>query len=194
MVPNGILRAVSGRIGGSTDHGGADTWRARSRPNCRTPRRCSTGPPTTTSSTRSTWPTRTASGTSSRERCPMAHTDRWGGSWLPTRYDDVNAIAHDIETFPSGNGISVVPIVDRRRSATTVDAGPGAHRRRPADQRRPAAAHVDASAGAADDEPCPCRRVRDLHPRAVPPARRRDPRAGARATPRPTTRSRSRCA
>jgi cytochrome P450 len=47
-----------------------------------------------------------------RETCPIAHTDRWGGSWLPTRYEDVNAIAHDIEKFPSGNGISVVPIVD----------------------------------------------------------------------------------
>lgn len=46
-----------------------------------------------------------------RERCPMAHTDRWGGSWLPTRYADVNAIAHDIDTFPSGNGISVVPLI-----------------------------------------------------------------------------------
>ncbi len=47
-----------------------------------------------------------------REACPMAHTDRWGGSWLPTRYADVYAIAHDIEKFPSGNGISVVPMVD----------------------------------------------------------------------------------
>jgi cytochrome P450 len=46
-----------------------------------------------------------------RQTCPMAHTDRWGGSWLPTRYADVNEIAHDILTFPSGNGISVVPIV-----------------------------------------------------------------------------------
>ena len=25
--------------------------------------------------------------------CPVAHSDRWGGSWLPTRYDDVVAIA-----------------------------------------------------------------------------------------------------
>ena len=47
-----------------------------------------------------------------RQSCPMAHTDRWGGSWLPTRYADVYAIAHDIEKFPSGNGISVVPLVD----------------------------------------------------------------------------------
>ena len=26
-----------------------------------------------------------------RETCPMAHTERWGGSWLPTRYEDVYA-------------------------------------------------------------------------------------------------------
>ena len=44
-----------------------------------------------------------------RERCPIAHTDRWGGSWLPTRYEDVTEIARNIEDFPSGNGISVVP-------------------------------------------------------------------------------------
>ncbi|HEY4609752.1 MAG TPA: hypothetical protein VIH06_11125, partial [Ilumatobacteraceae bacterium] len=23
--------------------------------------------------------------------CPVAHSDRWGGSWMPTRYDDVVA-------------------------------------------------------------------------------------------------------
>ena len=46
-----------------------------------------------------------------RETCPMAHTDRWGGSWLPTRYADVYAIAHDVQNFPSGNGISVVPLI-----------------------------------------------------------------------------------
>ncbi|CAB4365511.1 MAG: cytochrome P450 [Actinobacteria bacterium] len=47
-----------------------------------------------------------------RTACPMAHSDRWGGSWLPTRYEDVYAIAHDVVKFPSGNGISVVPLVD----------------------------------------------------------------------------------
>lgn len=45
-----------------------------------------------------------------RQTCPMAHTERWGGSWLPTTYKDVYAIAHDIEKFPSGNGISVIPL------------------------------------------------------------------------------------
>jgi cytochrome P450 len=36
-----------------------------------------------------------------RQRCPIAHTDRFGGGWLPTRYEDVAAIAHDTERFSS---------------------------------------------------------------------------------------------
>lgn len=36
-----------------------------------------------------------------RERCPVAHTDRFGGAWLPTRHEDVAAIAHDTEHFSS---------------------------------------------------------------------------------------------
>jgi len=36
-----------------------------------------------------------------RERCPVAHTDRFGGGWLPTRYADVSAIAYDTERFSS---------------------------------------------------------------------------------------------
>ena len=40
--------------------------------------------------------------------CPIAQTERWGGSWMPTRYDDVVAIAQEHETFTS-RGIIVVP-------------------------------------------------------------------------------------
>jgi cytochrome P450 len=36
-----------------------------------------------------------------RQRCPIAHTDRFGGAWLPTRYDDIAAIAYDTERFSS---------------------------------------------------------------------------------------------
>src|SRR5215510_13547966 len=36
-----------------------------------------------------------------RERCPIAHTGRFGGGWLPTRYDDVSAIAYDTDHFSS---------------------------------------------------------------------------------------------
>jgi len=44
-----------------------------------------------------------------RERCPIAHTERYGGAWLPVRHEDVAAIAHDTEHFTSrtvvmGNG------------------------------------------------------------------------------------------
>lgn len=40
--------------------------------------------------------------------CPIAHTDRWQGSWMPTRYEDVVAIAQEYETFTS-RGILVLP-------------------------------------------------------------------------------------
>ena len=46
-----------------------------------------------------------------RSTCPIAHTDRRGSTWLPTRYDDVVALAHDIEHF-SSQKISVIPVVE----------------------------------------------------------------------------------
>ncbi len=36
-----------------------------------------------------------------REGCPMAHSDRYGGAWFPTRHADVAAIAKDTERFSS---------------------------------------------------------------------------------------------
>lgn len=36
-----------------------------------------------------------------RETCPVAHTDRYGGAWLPTRHEDVAAIAYDTDRFSS---------------------------------------------------------------------------------------------
>jgi cytochrome P450 len=36
-----------------------------------------------------------------RESCPFAHTERYGGAWLPTRFDDVAEIAYDTEHFTS---------------------------------------------------------------------------------------------
>ena len=36
-----------------------------------------------------------------RRRCPVAHSDRYGGVWLPTRHDDISAIAYDTEHFSS---------------------------------------------------------------------------------------------
>jgi hypothetical protein len=36
-----------------------------------------------------------------REQCPVAHTNRYGGTWLPVRNEDVAAIAYDTEHFTS---------------------------------------------------------------------------------------------
>lgn len=33
--------------------------------------------------------------------CPVAHTERWGGSWMPTRYADIVAAAQEHDVFTS---------------------------------------------------------------------------------------------
>ena len=38
-----------------------------------------------------------------RQQCPVAHTERWGGSWMPTRYADLFNIARDVQHFSSRN-------------------------------------------------------------------------------------------
>ena len=44
-----------------------------------------------------------------RASCPIAHTTRRGRNWLPTRYDDVTAIAHDVQHFSSIE-VAVIPL------------------------------------------------------------------------------------
>jgi cytochrome P450 len=44
-----------------------------------------------------------------RHSCPIAHTERFQGSWLPTRYEDVFDIAQDYKRF-SSRSITVVPV------------------------------------------------------------------------------------
>lgn len=36
-----------------------------------------------------------------RTECPVAHSDRYGGVWLPVRHEDVAAVAYDTEHFTS---------------------------------------------------------------------------------------------
>ena len=36
-----------------------------------------------------------------RNECPVAHTERFGGTWLPVRHEDVSAVARDTEHFSS---------------------------------------------------------------------------------------------
>jgi cytochrome P450 len=42
-----------------------------------------------------------------REECPVAHSDRWRGSWMPTRYEDLFQIARDIRHYSSRNVLVV---------------------------------------------------------------------------------------
>ena len=43
-----------------------------------------------------------------RQRCPVAHSDRFDGVWLPVRHADVAAVAHDTEHFSSEGVIVTV--------------------------------------------------------------------------------------
>ncbi|MEW6476550.1 MAG: cytochrome P450 [Actinomycetota bacterium] len=45
-----------------------------------------------------------------RQRCPIAHTGRWGGSWLPTRYEDVAEMARMVPALSSVEFTVVPPI------------------------------------------------------------------------------------
>jgi cytochrome P450 len=36
-----------------------------------------------------------------RATCPIAHSERYGGVWLPTRHEDISAIANDTDRFTS---------------------------------------------------------------------------------------------
>ncbi|HEX5367365.1 MAG TPA: cytochrome P450 [Acidimicrobiales bacterium] len=44
-----------------------------------------------------------------RTSCPVAHTERYGSTWLPVRYDDLVAIAHDVERFSSRDIAVITP-------------------------------------------------------------------------------------
>ena len=58
-----------------------------------------------------------------RRSCPVAHSDRYGASWLPTRYEDVATIARDIDHFSSRN-VSVVPPPDEETAALPLGLPP----------------------------------------------------------------------
>lgn len=36
-----------------------------------------------------------------RDECPMARSERWGGAWMPTRYDDIQALAKMVPDLSS---------------------------------------------------------------------------------------------
>jgi cytochrome P450 len=44
-----------------------------------------------------------------RGACPVAHSGRWGGSYMPTTFEDVTGVAHDVDGFSSFE-ITVAPL------------------------------------------------------------------------------------
>ena len=63
--------------------------------------------------------------------CPVAHSDRYGGMWVPLTHDTVNEVAYDTENFTS-RAVVVIGRPPRRPGDAGTD------RRRTADHQRPA--------------------------------------------------------
>ena len=55
-----------------------------------------------------------------RSACPVARTERFGGAWLPTRHEDISAIAYDTERFTS----RFVVVGNNRIPSEAAPAGP----------------------------------------------------------------------
>lgn len=54
-----------------------------------------------------------------RQQCPVAHTERRGGAVLPTRWEDITAVAYDTERF-SSRDIGVIPPPPEASSVLTA--------------------------------------------------------------------------
>jgi cytochrome P450 len=67
-----------------------------------------------------------------RARCPVVHSDRWGGFWALTRYADIVRVASDSETFISSiqNLVPMSPRSGVPRRPLQVDPPEHAHFRR----------------------------------------------------------------
>jgi cytochrome P450 len=62
-----------------------------------------------------------------RDKCPIAHTDRYMGVYFPTRYEDVKAVAYDTEHF-SSRRIIVREQPPPRIPAPPITSDPPGHR------------------------------------------------------------------
>jgi cytochrome P450 len=59
-----------------------------------------------------------------REKCPVAHSDAFGGFYLFNRYADVRAAAKDWQTYSSGEGFTLPPLPVK---AWAIEADPPQH-------------------------------------------------------------------
>ena len=56
-----------------------------------------------------------------RETCPIAHTTRWGGSWLPTKYEDLQAMVRLVPEL-SSRAPNVIPPSPEMRAELIAEA------------------------------------------------------------------------
>ncbi|HJU32428.1 MAG TPA: cytochrome P450 [Hyphomicrobiaceae bacterium] len=63
-----------------------------------------------------------------RQKCPIAHTERFNGVYLPTRYEDVRAIAYDPEHFSSRKVIVRESPPPQNNGAPPITSDPPRHR------------------------------------------------------------------
>ena len=49
-----------------------------------------------------------------RNRCPITRTQRWGGSWMPTRYEDLQKLAKMVPALSSRSPVVVPPSPELR--------------------------------------------------------------------------------
>ena len=63
-----------------------------------------------------------------RQTCPVAHTDRFRGLYLPTRYADIREIAYDTETFSSRRIMVVETPPPVNTAAPPITSDPPHHR------------------------------------------------------------------
>ena len=115
-----------------------------------------------------------------REKCPVAHTERFRGVYFPSRYEDVRAVAYDTENF-SSRRIIVRETPPPRIPAPPITSDPPEHRA----GEEPAAARLHARRDQA---------LRAAHARHLRQAGRPLRRTRAGAMPRSTTRRKFRCA
>jgi cytochrome P450 len=63
-----------------------------------------------------------------RRTCPIAHTERFDGSYLPTTYKDIRDIAYDTATFSSRKAAVRENATDVRGGAPPITSDPPLHR------------------------------------------------------------------
>ena len=63
-----------------------------------------------------------------QEQCPIAHTERYGGAYLPTSFDDIKEIAYDTEHFSSRNVVVRAEQPINAGGAPPITSDPPKHR------------------------------------------------------------------